>query len=409
MNRYPILFCLLFGFAFACPAANGQSASDHPRVPAPVDAHVHLQTATQGTVHNGAESVSAVEVSQSPPANTAHWAGSHSHHGHSFNHPGVAHIGTGTQPLQASYSLHRSGDNFYCPLKLMHVPYGVWIEIQETWYQHKSLDVTMDVCVNFEMVPSSFQPSIIIRSASNPSEVRQSETSMSKSILLIPGQTVEFDYAREFGEQLRKKLSRSEQESIARMLHAETNSTPFNRMVSAPILANQELQPDQIASIQIAKVAASIELSARSTVWDVSPTNGPLLTLRAGTRLLSSLAPNVRLKANVKSSYVNGAKETISKTFVVYVEGELGRGRVSETMPDKAEIDCMFDFNRLFNNNSEFASYIGSARNSGQVECTFSDVKLEFYNNRFDKAITNKFDGIAVESFTLKLDLKFPK
>ncbi len=56
-------------------------------------------------------------------------------------------------------------------------------------------------------------------------------------------------------------------------------------------------------------------------------------------------------------------------------------------MPDKAEIDCIFDFNRLFNSNSEFASYIGSARNSGQVDCTFSNVKLEFYNNRFDKAI----------------------
>lgn len=408
MNRSPIIVCLLLGFAFVCPAANGQRASDHPKVPAPVNPHGHSQMATNGTVQIGVESVSAVEVIQSPPANATHWSGSHSHHGHSLNHPGVAHIGAGIPPLQASYSLHRAGENFYCPLKLLHVPYGAWIEIQDNWYQHKSLDVTMDVCVNFELVPSSFQPSIIIRTASDPSEVRHSEKSMSKSILLIPGQTVAFDYAREFGEQLRKKLSRSEQESIAKMLHAETDSTPFNRMVSAPILWNQELRPDQISSIQIAKVAASIELSARSTVWDVSPTNGPLLTLRGGTRLLSSLAPNVRLKANVKSSYVNGAKETISKTFAVYVEGELGRGRVSETMPDKAEIDCIFDFNRLFNSNSEFASYIGSARNSGQVDCTFSNVKLEFYNNRFDKAIANKFDGIVVEPFTFKLDLKFP-
>ncbi len=115
MNRSPIIVCLLLGFAFVCPAANGQRASDHPKVPAPVNPHGHSQMATHGTVQIGVESVSAVEVIQSPPANATHWSGSHSHHGHSLNHPGVAHIGAGTPPLQASYSLHRAGENFYCP------------------------------------------------------------------------------------------------------------------------------------------------------------------------------------------------------------------------------------------------------------------------------------------------------
>lgn len=404
MNRFLLVLCLQVCFVNACTFANGQEVRQTLRVAVP-------------------EPVAKPELDPSvrelPPMHDGlggHRVGSHENlvdgsPSHQHLHP-QAHamvLQAGSKPNPMSFSIHRAGDGVHCPLRLQHVPFGVWIEIEGTWYQHKSLNNTADVCVNFEITPSSFQPSVVIRTASSPSEIRQSETSMSRSVLLVPGQTVEFDYAREFGEQLRKKLSRSEQESIARMLQAESDSTPFNRMVSAPILANQELQPDQIASIQISKVAVNIELSARSTVWDVSPTNGPLLTLRGGTRLLSSLAPNVRLKAKVKSSYVNGAKETISKTFEVFMEGELGRGRVSESTVDKSEIDCSFDFNRLFNSNTEFASYIGSARNSGQVECSFSDVKLEFYNNRFDNAITSKFDGIAVEPFSLKLDLKFPK
>lgn len=427
MNRNLIVICLLTGCSITCSSVRGQVVVRKPNVPAPVHNELPpgsnrittevVDTQSPLSLNMSAGSLNSAGVLTQPAiatgpetviASTVEISGMSQPYQHA-NHPQAMHSNAGVGQLPMSFSLHRAANNLYCPLKLLHVPFGAWIEIEGNWYQHKSLDNTMDVYVNFEIVHSSFQPSVIIRTASNPGEIRQSETSMSKSILLIPGGTVEFDYARDFGEQLRKKLSRSELDRVARMSHAESDTVGLRIMTSAPRIANQTLQPDQIASIQITQIAANIELSARSTVWDVSPTNAPLLTLKAGTRLLSSLAPNVRLKADVKSSYVNGANETVTKTFAAHIEGELGRGRVSDATPDKAEIDCVFDFNRLFNGDSEFAKYIGSARNNGLVECYFTNVKLEFYNNRFDKALTYKFDGLALQPFTLKLELKFPK
>lgn len=313
---------------------------------------------------------------------------------------------TATNRPHMTFSLHSADDTFRCPLKLLHIPYGVWIEIEDSWYQHKCLDNTKDVCVSFDLPPGGFQPSIMIRTASSPSEIRQSETSMSERILLVPGRMVECDYARTFGDRTRKQLSKSEQR-LVNMSPAGLETWASGRMASATVSFAQSPQPDQLSSIQAEQIAASIDLTANGNVWSASPTTGPLFLLRATPRLLSSLAPNIRLKADVTTSYNKSANETVTGNFkMVQIEGELGKGKVLSA--DKAQYDCVFDFNRLFNNDSEFAKYIGSARNNAIVNCEFSNVKLEFYNNRFEKTVISSTEGIPLHEFKLKLSLKFP-
>lgn len=411
MNRNLMMICLLVGFSIACSLVRGQGGAPKPDVPAPVYGELpHGQSPTtahfwgaQSAQNSGVLTQPAMLTGPEPViASTFEMSGV----SQPYQHPPLPqamHSGARAGQLPMSFSLQRAGDDSHCPLRLLHVPYGVWIEIEGAYYQHKSLNNTTDVCVNFEITPSSLQPSVVIRTASNPGEIRQSETSMSRSILLVPGQTVEFDYAREFGEQLRKKLSRSEHGQIARMSHADSDTVGYKRIASAPIVASQEIRPDQISSIQVDQFATSLELSWVGK-WDVTPKTKALFTLRGSTRLLSSLAPDVRIKADITVSYVNN-----KMTFVEQIEGKLGQGRVSDANPGKAEIDCVFDFNTLFNGDSAFAKYIRSARNSGRVECSFADVKLEFYNGQFDRAISNKFDGLVLQPFILQLDLKIPK
>ncbi len=424
MIRYLMITCLLVGFSIDCSLVRGQVVAHKTDVPGPVP-HELLPGSSYITEPVGEIQSPPLVLNMSPgslgdagvlthPATltgpeTAIASASDLPSLHQLpHHPQAMHSGGKVGQLPMSFSLHRAGDNLHCPLKLLHVPYGAWIEIEGAWYQHKSLNNTTDVCVNFEITPSSFQPSVVIRTASSPGEIRQSESSMSKSILLVPGQTVEFDYAREFGEQLRKNPSKSERDRVGRMSHAGFDSDGHARMVSAPIIANQTPQADQLSSIQPVITLPNITLTANSSSqWDVAPASGSLFSLQAGARMLSSLAPNIRLKADMNVVYLDTERKVeVHKPFPkTQIEGELGGGRLLGTSPDKAEIACTFNFCSLFNGSSDFAKYVGSATKSGPIECSFTNVKLEFYNNRFDKESTAAVDGLLISPFTLKLNL----
>lgn len=310
------------------------------------------------------------------------------------------------------FSLPIKDDSRVVPIRIQNVPYGVWIEIEGAFYQHKSLDITQDVMVDFEVPQSVLTQSVIIRTASTPLDIRIGDNSKSKPVSLVFGQTVEFDFVREFGDRLSKQPSKSEMAPLkAANVDSSASSSPTVsiQIQGAASVFSLPALPDQLSSIKPDVLQNTITLTAKNTVWEVSPKSSNLLTIHAGTKLLSALAPTLRLKAKVQTSYMNSNKEVVTKDFEnVVLEGSLSKARVLDASADRSSIDCQFNFDGLFNNKSEFASYVGGSRHSGVITCKFQNVKLQFVNERFEKDATAMLNEVEVTAFEIPLHVVFP-
>ncbi len=318
---------------------------------------------------------------------------------------------TPANPAGIQFILTRNEDRNQYPLRILHVPYGVWIEIEGAYYQHKNLDNTIDVNVSFHLAHGTFPPTLIIKTGGSPREIRQSETSMSETVQLVPGMTVEFDYARVFGDRLEKNKSQRDRAIMKHYTeersHSYSSSTA-NRLPSAPSPFDQPALPDQLSSLKIETLQNRIMLTDKGTFWSVSSETPGLLTLTASPKLISQLATEIRLKADVKTSFVNANGETVSKPFqAVILHGKLTNGRMF-TSSGRSEAEVNFDFAKLFNGHSELAIYLRNSGKPKSVECSFTHVKLECLNELFGKRLTDFENAFEVSNFVLPIQIVVP-
>ncbi|MFO0939721.1 MAG: hypothetical protein U0930_03030 [Pirellulales bacterium] len=329
----------------------------------------------------------------------------HEHH----HHAGTAFIPfsetlPSNNPARIQFVLARNNQHYACPLRLLHIPYGAWIEIEGSYYQHKNFDNTMDVCVHFHLPHSVFPPTVIIKTASSPGEIRLSETSMSEIVQLVPGMTVEFDYAREFGDRMRKNPSKNE---LAHMTAYQSSMAYESRLQPAEQILTK--QPDQISSINVETYpqAARLVWDGQARKYNSDPRYLYLFRLTGSEQLMKSIATQCYIKADIEATIKIGAQKIDTKNLKdVMIAGSLVNGRTLNVKRQAASFEVQADFFEAINSGSELSKFLVAFTYNCTIECQLTNIRIMPTNGTLDGMPVNSVPPITTtENSVLKLEV----
>jgi hypothetical protein len=192
-------------------------------------------------------------------------------------------------------------------LKILHVPYGQWVEIEGIWHLHRPDNPMETILVNFSHVGDrglTPLPTVVVRFGRDPSDIRVGKNTFAKQVTLLPKQTVELDYMREFGDGRPEAPPEKRFEAGQYVSQSATASTPA--VTSPPIKETDNKpcvaatsNPDNCLKLEIEPISTSsfTVRTAAPNISSITPLATGWLNLSAEKKALAMLVKDCKLSA----------------------------------------------------------------------------------------------------------------